>query len=156
MEKKGWSELMQITEDRIKHSLAVAKKMKSLAIAFPKKYKCNPDEAFVLGWLHDIGYEFSSEQSEHAKKGGLVLKIQNYKYWKEIYYHGISQNEYDSDMLRLLNYVDMLTGPDGAYVTIDERIKNITLRYGENSVQETDAKTLADKILTVYKFESEN
>lgn len=134
---------MQITDDRLKHSLAVATKMKIMSQTNNEKYPVDPDEAFVLGMLHDIGYEFSQEQQEHANKGGLVLKKQGYKFWKEVYYHGIPQKEYDSPMLRLLNCVDMITGPTGEYMTIQERIDDIAERYGKGSWQEVEAIELA-------------
>lgn len=137
---------MEITIDRMKHSLAVAKKMKETVLTDSDKYGCTPDEAFVLGMLHDIGYEFSSKQQEHANKGGLVLKEQGYKYWKEVYYHGIPQEEYDSPVLRLLNYVDMITGPSGEYMTIQKRIEDIAERYGKGSWQEQEALELSHKI----------
>ena len=100
---------MTITTNRVKHSLAVAVKMRELALTDYKKYPVNPDDAFILGMLHDVGYAFSENQETHANKGGIVLKAQNYKYWQEVYYHGIPQEEYDSPMLQLLNYVDMIT-----------------------------------------------
>ena len=133
---------MEITLDRMNHCLAVAKKMKGIVLANLNMYDCTPDEAFVLGMLHDIGYEFSSEQKEHANKGGIILKEQGYKYWKEVYYHGIPQEEYDSQILRLLNYVDMITGPTGEYVTIQQRIEDIAVRYGHGSWQELEARNL--------------
>lgn len=137
---------MTITVDRIKHSLAVAKKMKEMAAENPNKYPVEPEDAFVLGLLHDIGYEFVSEQKEHAHKGGTVLKGQGYKYWQEVYYHGILQDEYDSPMLCLLNYTDMITGPTGEYMTIEQRIEDIAERYGEGSWQYLEARELAEKI----------
>lgn len=140
---------MVFTTDRMKHSLAVAKKMKELALAYPEKYSVNPDEAFILGMIHDIGYEFSREQKNHANSGGNILKTQNYKYWREVYYHGIPQTEYDSPMLRLLNYVDMITGPTGEYVTIQERIEDIANRYGKGSLQEQEAV----KLVKLYKMD---
>ena len=86
---------MEITVNRLKHSLAVANKMKKIAQEHYEEYKVSPDDAFVLGMIHDIGYEFSEQQQEHANKGGLILKEQGYKYWKEVYYHGVSQREFD-------------------------------------------------------------
>ena len=140
---------MEITIDRLKHSLSVARKMRALAIEDPQKYPVDPNEAYVLGLIHDIGYDFSDEQKEHAYKGGKILEEQGHKYWKEVYYHGICQIEYDSAMLRLLNYVDMITGPTGKYVTIEERIEDIAKRYGKGSWQELEAIELA-KGLGVY------
>ena len=138
---------MEITIDRLKHSLSVAKKMKSLAIENQQKYPVDPDEAYVLGLLHDIGYEFAENQKDHSYIGGRILKEQGYKYWREVYYHGVPQEEYDSVMLRLLNYVDMITGPTGEYMTIRERIEDISRRYGEGSWQEQEAQRLSEIIL---------
>ncbi len=137
---------MEITIDRLKHSLSVARKMRALAIEDPQKYPVDPNEAYVLGLVHDIGYDFSDEQKEHAHKGGELLEAQGYKYWKEVYYHGVCQTEYDSVMLRLLNYVDMITGPTGEYVTIRERIEDIAQRYGKGSWQEEEAIKLTNRL----------
>lgn len=144
--KKEWGDSMEITIDRLKHSLAVAIKMKSLAETEHEKYPVNPDDMFVLGLLHDIGYEFSEIQKEHAKKGGVMLQKQGYRYWKEVYYHGTTQKEYDSPELRLLNYVDMITGPSGEEMTVQQRIENITKRYGKGSWQEKEAIELSKMI----------
>ncbi len=137
---------MEITVDRLKHSLAVATKMKKMAKIDQKKYPVDPNEMFVLGFLHDIGYEFSEVQKEHSHKGGEVLRKQGYKYWKEIYFHGVPQDEYDSPELRLLNYVDMTIGPHGEEMTIKQRIDDIAARYGNNSWQVKEAKELANKL----------
>lgn len=134
---------MKITENRLKHSHAVAVKMKEFATEKTVLFPVSPYEAFILGMLHDIGYEFVNEQQEHANAGGNILKEQGYKYWQEIYYHGIPQTDYDSVMLRLLNYVDMITGPNGTYMSIDDRIKDIAERYGDDSWQVKEAIELA-------------
>jgi hypothetical protein len=113
--------------------------MKKMAETEHDVYPVNPDEAFILGMLHDIGYEFSKRPEEHAEKGGFLLKEQGYKFWNEIRYHSIVQTEYDSSMLRLLNYADITTGPAGQDMTIQERISDIAERYGKGSLQETEA-----------------
>ena len=138
---------MEVTIDRIKHSLAVAKRMKELSENDSEKYPVIPEDAFILGLLHDVGYEFVDNQMEHAQKGGIVLKQQGYKYWKEVYYHGYSQNEYISPMLELLNYADITTGPTGEYTTIEQRIIGVKERYGEDSIQLEEIIALADMIL---------
>lgn len=138
---------MEITIDRMKHSLAVATKMKDMVIDNPRRYPVDPEEAFILGILHDVGYEFSEDPKEHANKGGLILKEQGYKYWQEVFYHGIPQEQYDSSMLRLLNYVDMITGPTGEYMTVQKRIEDIVERYGKDSLQEREAILLSKMLI---------
>lgn len=137
---------MKITIDRLKHSLAVANKMKEIVENESNKYSFDSDAAFVLGLLHDIGYAFSNNPNEHAIIGGKILKEQGYKYWKEVFYHGVLQFEYQSLELNLLNYVDLMTSPTGEYITIQERIEDISKRYGKNSFQENEAKKLFENL----------
>lgn len=139
-----------MTNDRLKHSLSVAKKMKEIVKGKKQIYKFSPDEAFILGMLHDIGYEFCITQEEHAHIGGEVLKNQGYKFWKEIYFHGVPQEEYSSAELWLLNYVDMITHPNGEYISIHERIEDIEKRYGKDSLQVEEARELAKILNYLY------
>ena len=92
-------------EDRLKHSIAVARKM----IEIGREYNLNNNELkdlFVLGFNHDIGYEYG-DNLNHAHIGGEILKSNNYKYWREIYYHGDTNSEYTSLFLEILNRADM-------------------------------------------------
>ena len=64
--------------DRLKHSLSVANKMVEIGKEF------NLDEGdlqdlFILGYNHDIGYNFYSNQIEHNIVGGEKLKDNQYK-----------------------------------------------------------------------------
>lgn len=73
-----------ISEDRLKHMLQVGRTVGALAselFGWPEE-KCQ--EMFLLGYIHDIGYEFSTEQSEHPLAGGELLKEAEYKYWQEV------------------------------------------------------------------------
>lgn len=136
---------MPISEDRLKHCLGVAKKMEML-VETNDNYKClNPKEMFTLGLLHDIGYEFS-DNAGHNVAGGLLLKAQGYKYWKEVYYHGVPQTEYLSEALMLLNHADVTVGPTGLSVTVEERIEDIGHRYGKDSKQYKDCVKLVSMI----------
>jgi len=81
-------------EDRIKHSFAVARKMKQIAIDLGLNDE-EINDCFVIGFIHDIGYEFATNKMEHNKIGGEILKRNNFKYWKEIYYHGETEIEYE-------------------------------------------------------------
>lgn len=137
---------MEITLDRLKHSLAVTRKMKRIAELNPNKYTTTPDELFILGLLHDVGYDFCEVQKEHNIVGGLLLKKEGYKFWKEIYYHGVPQTDYNSPELSLLNFVNMTIGPDSTGVTVEERLYDIAKRYGDSSVQYIEALKLVKQI----------
>lgn len=141
--------LERISRDRLRHMHAVAVKMQKLANS--SLFQCQPyrfvgSEAFVLGFLHDIGYQFSWAGNGHAKAGGAILKRQGYKFWKEVYYHGDPDTDYDSPSLWLLNYVDMTTSPKGKSCTIKERIEDMGVRYGEDSKQVKDAIKIAQML----------
>ena len=146
---------MEITFDRLKHSLGVAKKMKRIALSSPEKYSATPDELFLLGMLHDIGYEFCEKQEEHNTVGATLLKTEGYKYWQEVYYHGIPQTIYNTPELCLLNFADMTVGPDGVEITIEERLSDIAFRYGLESVQYTEALKLSKLIDESFLLTSE-
>ena len=120
-------------EDRLKHSYAVAKKM----IELGKNEGLSEEELqelFLLGYLHDIGYQFGANEN-HNIIGGNLLKENDYKYWKEVYYHGVPNSEYQSMYLSILNAADMMIDKYGNVISFDKRIEDIKNRYGEESVQ---------------------
>ncbi len=68
-------------EDRVKNSLAVARKMMEIA----RRQHFTEQEiriCFMIGYLHDIGYEFASDLIEHNKIGGEILKMVSFPYFQ--------------------------------------------------------------------------
>lgn len=133
-----------IDNDRLKHSLSVARKM----VEIGKLYNLKDDELqdlFVLGFNHDIGYEYGSN-SNHEYIGGEILKRNNYKYWKEIYYHGDINSEYTSLFKKILNKADMQIDKSGNDVGYTKRLEDIKSRYGENSTTYKNAEILVSKL----------
>lgn len=129
-----------IDEDRIKHSIAVARKM----VKIGKDYMLNElqlNELFILGYNHDIGYEFGNNEN-HRIIGGNILRTNNYKYWKEVYYHGEITPNYSSIYLDILNQADMQIDKYGNDVGYDRRLDDIRKRYGEKSKVYNKAKQL--------------
>ena len=132
-----------IDKDRLNHSLAVARKM----VEIGKSYNMNEkqlQELFVLGYVHDIGYEYENDQ--HGIIGGDILKQCNYKYWKEVYYHGEIDCEYSSVYLNILNKADMQVDKFGNDVGYTKRLEDIKDRYGENSTVYKKVKKLMNLI----------
>ena len=137
--------MLSISDERLKHSLEVARLMKELAEgAGWNKQKC--EEMFVLGLLHDIGYESAEQQCEHAGLGGEMLKNQGYKYWKEVSCHGKLDAEYSSEELTILNIADVSVDSTGKKVGVSARLSDIASRYGVDSKQYIEAEQLARKI----------
>lgn len=133
-----------IDEDRIKHSLAVARKMVSIAneMGMDEKEKEN---CFVIGLNHDIGYEFTNKES-HGKVGGEILRNSGFEFWKEIYYHGDFNKEFSSKYLTILNKADMQIDKYGNDVGYEKRLEDIKSRYGEDSKDYIECKILIEKL----------
>lgn len=144
MVRKENLERIKISSDRLNHIIAVARKMQFLSEKLG--LDAISDDMFVLGFLHDVGYEFAYSKEEHPTIGGLLLKSNKYKYYNEVYYHGKVQDEYNSKELDLLNYCDMTVSPKGDNVTLDERLNDIKLRFGEESNTYTDAKAICSRV----------
>jgi len=100
-------------EDRLKHQVAVARKMVEIA---------------------------------QSKIGGEILKKSNFKYWKEVYYHGEVNIEYESAYLTILNQADMQIDKYGNDVGYEKRLEDIQNRYGTNSKTYKTCCKLVDKI----------
>lgn len=131
---------MGLDEKRMLHSLGVAKRMKRLTNELYPDNDEFANEMFILGLLHDVGYEFTYIQQKHAEVAGNTLEMNGYKYWKEVYYHG------KSEALRILNIADLLTDSKGNQTTLQERLRDVKKRYGENSFAYKDFQKLAKKL----------
>lgn len=131
-------------ESRLKHSFAVGAKMQRMVNENPHAYGIDAESAFMLGYLHDIGYHYVTDSYRHAEAGGNVLRRNNYGHWAEVQYHGIPNVGYKSKALDLLNYCDMTVGPNGEDMTMDERVADIESRYGVDSKTAEDSRILRE------------
>lgn len=68
-----------INEDRIKHSIAVARKMVEIAKNKNLSEK-EINDCFIIGYNHDIGYEFTKNGINHNIIGGEIFYKNNFKY----------------------------------------------------------------------------
>lgn len=140
-------------EDRAKHSLAVAKKM----VEIGKRKNLSQeklDELFMLGYVHDIGYQFLDEEhTSHNEEGAKRLKEAGYKYWQEVKYHGYININYHSEYLDILNEADMQIDKFGNDVGYDKRLEDIKNRYGEESRVYNVVKTLVSNLRAKEKDE---
>ena len=122
-----------MNEDRLKHSISVGRKM----VEIGKKHNLSEQELkdlFLLGFNHDIGYEFADNGINHNSIGGKILKENGYKYWQEVYYHGEPESQYNSLYLNILNEADMQIDKYGNDVGFDKRLEDIKQRYGTDSI----------------------
>lgn len=137
-----------ISDNKLKHCVEVARVMHELIkVRHPGEYgDLLAQDMFILGLLHDIGYEYTNDREVHNKVGGLILRRQDYKYWREIYKHGEANSDYDSSALRILNTADLLVDSKGNRVGVEERLEGIKGKYGVSSKQYNGACKLAKKI----------
>lgn len=103
-------------------------------------------EMFMLGYVHDVGYEFSETGADHAKLGGELLKSQGYKYWKEVYYHGLYDAWYQSEELDILNIADLTINTNGENIGVEKRLENIANRHGTDSQVYIQTRKLAESL----------
>lgn len=117
---------------RYRHCYSVGKKMYAYA---KEKLGCdeqNCREMFVLGNLHDIGYELEEDVFGHDYIMANIMG-NTYPYSNEIRYHSCLQETYDSPAMQLLYFCDMTVDGMGNWCTFDERLEDLAARYGIES-----------------------
>lgn len=122
-----------ISESRWRHILGVARKAKILADKLKPNNVQYAEDMFLLGIMHDLGYEFMESNASHAAIGGEILKRSGYQYWQEVTQHGDETVDDMTDELFILNCADISTGPNGEDFTFDERLKEIAQRFGKDA-----------------------
>lgn len=90
-------------DNRLRHCRGVGMKASELGRTLFgwSDEKCR--DMFVMGYLHDVGYQFAQEQSEHEELGGALLRSLGFTYWAEIFHHGNPDSTYRSEELLVLN-----------------------------------------------------
>lgn len=135
-----------LTDDRLRHMREVARLLVDLADIAKITYTVPRDAIFLIGLLHDVGYEYSLEQAHHPKIGADMVKHLNPMLAHYVGLHGDPRIKQNEPILALLNIADLATGPAGEHLTIEARLANIARRYGEHSQQHTDAAELYAQI----------
>ena len=143
-----------ITKDRVEHSVWVAKRCREIARERGLEGSMQ-EEMFLLGWLHDTGYEFTTAEYHH-RTGGEMARRTGFRYWREIRVHGFPKGhpqrqilgrDYCSEALDILNEADLTTLPDGRRCTARERLDELKTRgYAEDSEKYRNAETLAAEL----------
>lgn len=122
-----------ITEDRLKHTVNVAREMYRLAKEEYNLSEMDARKLFVTGFLHDIGYEFAEEKSKHPEVGAEMIRnfCVSPSLVQAIGLHG--KHKEDFLALEILNKADLTVSAKGKFVTTEERLSDIQRRHGENS-----------------------
>ena len=138
--------MIGMSDNKLRHSRAVANKCYELA----KKYNFGDDFAkkmYLLGFIHDIGYDFVEDPTMHAEVSAdflncLFNKPANFDESKE--YLAIKEHSQiptkKSIEWEILTEADMNINSKGEDVGVEKRLEDILERYGENSIQYQKAK----------------
>lgn len=122
-------------------------RLQSLCKNMPKRQGGDADELYTLGLLHDVGYAFvdKKDYENHEKIGGEFLKNQGYKYWQEVYFHGMANSPYKSKYLDILNWADMHIDSEGNYVSFEKRLQELSIRYNV-PIEKLNSKPIVDEL----------
>lgn len=136
-----------IKEGRAKHILGVARKCYEIAkTEFPERGEDFAEKMFLIGYLHDVGYEFDDTEP-HRIVGERMLKsigADDETVWL-VRHHGEPQYEL-TDESYILNKADLSVDTSGSPVTIEERVADKARRKGSDSVVYRNAVEMAEKI----------
>ena len=152
-------EYIGINDNRLKHSLAVAKRCYTLALEYVPGDINFARKMFEIGFNHDIGYEFTSrkEKSEHGRIGSMILEHafghHSSKGLDAIKYHGNPEtpSEYRTIEWYVLNHADLTINSKGEEVTMEERLEDIKEKNGTDSTSYNDARIMVQVIKNYSK-----
>lgn len=96
-------------------------------------YQLNPNEMYLLGLLHDIGY--IDGKSHHESYGGELLRIYGFDDWREVVNHAtlLNTDKARNKKLLLLIEADLRMGMSDHEIGYDLRLQDIAARHGINS-----------------------
>ena len=103
-------------------------------------------DMYILGMMHDIGYELNPDAFEHDVAMAEALGHAGYKYMKEIFYHSSLQTEYDTLEMRLLYFADATVDGKGRWCTLDERLQDLEERHGRDSEVYIESVKIANAV----------
>lgn len=97
-----------------------------------------------MGYLHDIGYEFTTEHKDHPEIGNDIIKSLFGMDCRAVLWHG-KPSHADDDLLdlKILNIVNLTVDNLGNDCSVEERLNDIKTRYGEYSSQYLNSVSVA-------------
>ena len=126
--------MVGISNDRMIHTLNVARQCYLIA---KDKYQLSETDcrkAFMIGFLHDVGYEFSETTLEHPEVGQALIKETLGIDLPEVGKHGDPYSE-QTTFLAILNEADLTVDSKGNVVSVEERLYDIKSRYSETAME---------------------
>lgn len=137
-----------ISENRLHHLLGVAKKCYELA----KERGHNEEfcrKMFLLGFVHDAGYEFSKSTKEHEEISAQMLQYlgldENSHEVQAIKHHNSFLSRSNEEWLILVE-ADMTTDNAGNPISVMARLDSIQDIYGDYSEEYEHACELCSQV----------
>lgn len=145
-----------VTNERLTHMRQVGRVCARAAKELFGYSQQECQQMFIMGFLHDIGYEFTKNQPDHNRVGGELLKQAGYVHAEPIISHGDPTADFTDERVLLINYADMSVDSSGKFVGFSTRLKDIASRYGSESPQYiTSAKVVSAVQDQLVKLRSE-
>lgn len=165
--KKALEILLRNYPERVSHSKKVAELAKEIA----SKRKFSQDEiemVFIAALLHDIGYSDDFKFADFHPVDGYYYLMANG--WSRVYqyvalFHTFSKElaemsrkdlstmykdkvltEEELEILDIVTEADFMVNGNGNIVSKEERLQDIILRYGENSLLTKHARMVYNKL----------
>ena len=144
----------RISKNRILHMHGVAEYMYEHA----PEYGLDPEQMYLLGLVHDVGYIHS--KYNHEKNGANILKRAGYKNADLVENHGNNPEDYINEFIAsarivpkelvLLWEADMLIDSKdcpGEIITFEQRLASVARKCGVDSVQYRNKKAKMDWLI---------
>lgn len=144
---ESWLKMQELKgyyEARFRHCYGVGRKMYEYAKNVYGWDENHCREMYILGILHDQGYEFETSELKHDAL--LSSMLATYPYRNEIRYHNKYQSHYDTPEMRLMYYADCTVDGWGNSCTYEERLEDLKRRHGENSEAYLETVELIDHL----------
>lgn len=141
-----------ITDERLTHIIKVARTAQRLAECLRPNDKEFAEDMFLLGLVHDVGYEFSEGGKFHSKIGGEILRRNAYRYADAVTKHSYLTDGELPDELYLLYCADMMVDTKGIECSLQERVNDIKKRYGADSVPYQDSLKKIEKLKSDARY----
>lgn len=138
-----------IQPTKMQHMLGVADYMRDRA----KDWGMDPDECYVVGFIHDLGYFYGVENHEHKSaeiarklgmKNNIVFAIENHSETLKDFYNV-------TPLLAFLVEADLSVDSRGNIVGFEGRLKDIICNHSEDSDAYRSCKSNIDFVKEYIK-----
>ena len=136
-----------ISENKLHHTIQVARVCYRLAKEAGMQ-ETKARAAFVMGFLHDIGYEYldaGDDVTKHAEISAALIDAmaENFPEIRDaVATHGTC-TAFTSEFSRILNTADMSVMHDGTECSVEERVAGIKAFHGTDSSHTKHARAMA-------------